>query len=275
MKIKNEGLVDRGYAVKKRFLAMYERAGAGHIACSLSCAEILVFLRFGWMKEEDELILSKGHAAAALYSVLAEYGSVKEDEIKTFYQDGTYFGAHPPANKIKGIPFATGSLGHGLPIAAGMALASRLKNEDRSIFCLTSDGELNEGSTWEAALFISYHKINNLIWLIDRNNIQGFGRSDEVLGLEPLDKKLRSFGFYVIHADGHGYDSLIRAKEKCLINRDSPKPRVVICRTIKGKGVSYMENTVDWHYLPMDDEQYRLALKELALNYNRQKMEGI
>jgi len=275
MKIENEGLIDRGYLIKKRFLEMYRRANAGHIACSLSCTEILVFLRFGWMKEADTLILSKGHAAAALYSVLAEYGVVREDEIKTFYQDGTYFGAHPPANKIKGVPFATGSLGHGLPIAAGMAFASRLKCEDRLIFCVTSDGELNEGSIWEAALFISHHRINNLVWLIDRNNIQGFGRSDEVLGLEPLDKKLRSFGFYVIYADGHGYDSLLMAKKECLANRDSLQPQVIICRTIKGKGVSYMEDTVDWHYLPMDNEQYRLALEELTLDYNRQKRERI
>ncbi len=264
-------LIDRGYSVKKRFLAMYKNANAGHIACSLSCAEILVFLKFGWMRDEDVLVLSKGHAAAALYSILAEYGMIMEDEIKTFYQDGTYFAAHPPANKIKGIPFATGSLGHGLSIAAGIAFASRLKNKGRLIFCVTSDGELNEGSIWEAALFISHHRLNNVIWLIDRNNIQGFGRSDEVLGLEPLDAKLKAFGFSVIQADGHCYDSLLKAKEEYSANHGPHKPRVIICKTIKGNGISYMENTLDWHYLPMDNERYKLALEELASDYNKQK----
>ena len=135
---------------------MYKNANAGHVGSSLSCAEILVFLRFAWMKNDDAFVLSKGHAAAALYSVLAEYGTLSESDIKSFYQDGTVLAAHPPVNKIKGVPFATGSLGHGLSLCAGMALASRLKNQQRKFFCLTSDGELDEGSVWEAALFIAH-----------------------------------------------------------------------------------------------------------------------
>jgi transketolase len=255
-----KSFIDHVYSIKKRFLSMYKAANAGHIACSLSCAEILTFLRFFWMDEPDTLIVSKGHTAAGLYSVLAEAGMITEEDIKTFYKDGTYLGAHPPVNRIKGIPFATGSLGHGLSISAGRAFASKLKKEKRLFFCITSDGELDEGSTWEAALFISHHKLNNLIWLIDRNNIQGFGRTEEVMALEPLATKLKAFNFNVIEADGHSYESLTAAKKSC----SSEMPNVVICKTAKGQGVSFMENTVDWHYLPMNDEQYQKALAELA-----------
>ncbi|MDH7511348.1 MAG: transketolase [Clostridiales bacterium] len=256
--------VNKVYSVKKRLLAMYKEANAGHIACSLSCAEILTFLTFFWMDDPDTLILSKGHAAAALYAVLCEAGLITEDDIKTFYKEGTYLGAHPPVRKIRGIPFATGSLGHGLPISAGRAFASKLKKENRLFFCVTSDGELDEGSTWEAALFISHHRLTNLIWMIDRNHIQGFGRTEDVMALEPLDVKLKAFRFHVIKADGHSYDSLLAAKLECLSNNGtSETPNVIICETIKGHGVSFMENTVDWHYLPMDDGQYKKALDEL------------
>ncbi|MFH1541824.1 MAG: transketolase [bacterium] len=255
----NKLFIERVYSVKKRFLTMYQTAHAGHIACSLSCADILTFLHFDWMDEPNSLILSKGHAAAALYSVLAERGLLSESEIQTFYQNGTYLGAHPPANRIKGIPFATGSLGHGLSISAGRALASKLKKENQLFFCVTSDGELDEGSIWEAALFIVQHQLNNLIWLIDRNNLQGFGRTENVMALEPLSAKLVAFNFNVIEADGHNYESLLSAKKSCLKN----KPNVIICKTIKGKGVSFMEDKLDWHYLPMNEQQFKQAMSEL------------
>ena len=175
-------------AIKNRLIRMYKKANAGHVGCSLSCLEIIVYIKFELMKATDELILSKGHAAALLYSVLAEDGALSDDDINTFYQNGTYLSAHPPVNKIKGIPFATGSLGHGLSIAAGFGLAGKLKKEDRKIFCITSDGEINEGSTWEAALFIAHHNLKNVLWFIDRNYLQGFGRTEDTLRLEPLDK---------------------------------------------------------------------------------------
>ena len=268
MDTKKREFIERAYSVKKRFLSMYKTANVGHIACSLSCTEILVFLKFQWMRKHDNLILSKGHAAGALYSVLAEDGVISDDEIKTFYQNGTYLGGHPPANKIKEIPFATGSLGHGLPVSSGMAFASRLKNEDRIFFCVTSDGELDEGSVWESALFINQHKLSNVIWLIDRNNLQGFGRTEEVMALEPLDQKLKAFGFSVTTADGHDYDSLLKAKNECSEDRETPK--VIICKTVKGHGISYMENKMDWHYLPMSDEQYSRALEELKKNFEKE-----
>ncbi|MFH1386129.1 MAG: transketolase [bacterium] len=262
--------IDKVHSVKKRFLKMYRDNNAGHIGCSLSCTEILVFLKLAWMEESDSLILSKGHAAAVLYSVLAECGTISDEEINSFYKNGTYLGAHPPANKIKGIPFATGSLGHGLSLSAGRALASKIKRENRMFFCVTSDGELDEGSIWEAALFISHHKLNNIIWLIDRNNIQGFGRTEEVMALEPLQMKLESFGFYVASANGHSFDALSAAKDQCLSDGKAKSlPKVIICNTIKGHCISYMENTIDWHYLPMNEENYARACSDLDAEYER------
>jgi len=182
---------------------------------------------------------------------LAEDGTIPESEIETFYKNGTHLSAHPPVNKIKGIPFATGSLGHGLSIAAGLGLANKLKKTNKKIFCITSDGELNEGSTWEAALFIAHHNLKNVVWLVDRNYIQGFGRTEDTMKLEPLDKKLESFGFNVAIADGHDFASLRNAL--AAVNQD--KPTAIICKTIKGKDLK-LEDTVDCHYLPLTEEDY-------------------
>jgi len=237
--------------VKDRLIKMYKQANAGHVGCSLSCLEMAVFIKFELMTATDELILSKGHAAALLYSILAEDGTISAAEIETFYKNGTHLSAHPPVNKIKGIPFATGSLGHGLSIAAGLGLANKLKKNNKKIYCITSDGELNEGSTWEAALFIAHHNLNNVVWFIDRNYIQGFGRTEDTMKLEPLDKKLESFGFNVVMADGHDFGSLQSATAALPQN----KPTAIICKTIKGKDLT-LEDTVDCHYLPLTEEDY-------------------
>jgi transketolase len=238
-------------AIKNRLIRMYKKANAGHVGCSLSCLEMITYIKFGIMKPGDELILSKGHAAALLYSVLAEEGVVSEADIESFYLNGTYLPAHPPVNKIKGIPFATGSLGHGLSIAAGLGLAGKLGKNDKRIFCITSDGELNEGSTWEAALFIPHHCLKNVIWFIDRNNLQGFGRTEDTLKLEPLDRKLESFGFQVVVADGHNFNSL----QDAVSQFQHVRPLVVICNTIKGRDMA-LEDTVDCHYLPLTEADY-------------------
>jgi transketolase len=252
-------------SVKKRFLAMYQRAHAGHIGSSLSCAELLVFVKFAWMRDEDTFVLSKGQAVAALYALLAEANVLAPSQIDSFYEEGTRFPALPPCNAIKEIPFSTGSLGHGLSLCAGMALGALLNRHDRRFFCLTSDGELDEGSVWEAALFVAHRKLTNVVWLIDRNRIQGIGRTEEVMALEPLDAKLRAFGFHVIAADGHDFASLLAARDECtgvLDRRDTPV--VIIANTIKGHGIHWMQDTVDSHYLPMDDAQYEQALDELT-----------
>ena len=260
-----QDLLKKAFSIKKRFLGMYKAANAGHVGCSLSVAEIITFVRFDWMKDNEEIILSKGHAAASIYSMLAEEGILSEEDIKTFYKNNTYLAAHPPVNKIKRVPFATGSLGHGLSIAAGLGMAQRLKKSDKMVFCITSDGEINEGSTWEAALFIAHHNLKNVVWLVDRNKLQGFGRTEDVMKLEPLDKKLEAFGFNVIIADGHNFTSLEEAKNKAI---KSDIPTAIICNTTKGRSWKLYEDKLDCHYLPMKDDQYDLILADVEADYN-------
>jgi transketolase len=258
-------LEEQVFSVKQRFLAMYKKANAGHIGSSLSCAEILVFLKFAWMRDHDTFILSKGHAVAALYSLLAEASVLSPSQIDSFYEEGTRLPALTPFHLLKEIPFATGSLGHGLSLCAGMALGAILNRHERRFFCLTSDGELDEGSVWEAALFVAHRKLTNVVWLIDRNGIQGLGRTEEVMALEPLDAKLRAFGFHVIAADGHDFVSLLAVRDECarvLARRDTPV--AIIAKTVKGHGIRFMQDTVASHYLPMDDVRYARALDELA-----------
>lgn len=258
-------LEQRVFSVKKRFLAMYKRANAGHIGSSLSCAELLVLLKYAWMRDEDTFILSKGHAVAALYSLLVEANLMDARQLDTFYGEGTLLPALPPVNGINEIPFATGSLGHGLSLCAGMAVGAALKGNSRRFFCLTSDGELDEGSTWEAALFVAHRKLTNLVWLIDRNRIQGMGGTEEVLALEPLAAKLEAFGFRVIVTDGHDFAALLAARDACSrAQAGGTAPVAIIADTIKGHGIRYMQDTVASHYLPMDDAQYQQALDELA-----------
>jgi len=261
-------LAARAFSVKKRFLAMYKRANAGHVGSALSCAELLVLLKYAWMRDQDTFILSKGHAVAALYSLLVEANELDAGQLDTFYGEGTLLPALPPVNGIKQIPFATGSLGHGLSLCAGMAVGAALAGRPRDFFCLTSDGELDAGSIWEAALFVSHRKLANLVWLIDRNRIQGMGGTEDVLALEPLADKLASFGFQVLEADGHDFGALLAARDACRrLQAERPAPVAIIANTIKGHGIRYMQDTVASHYLPMDDAQYRQALDDLASAY--------
>jgi transketolase len=251
----------RALSIKRRFLKMYKAANAGHLGSSLSCAELLTVAKFSWMKGDDKLILSKGHAAACLYSVLAEAGEITEEQIDSFYKNNTILPAHPPVNKIPGIPFATGSLGHGLPIAAGFGLSAKLSGSGVKTYCITSDGELDEGSTWEAALFIAQHNLTNVRWIIDRNNLQGFGRTEEIIRLEPLGDKLSSFGFAVLTVEGHNLRDLAALSK----NFDSEnRPVAVIANTTKGNGWIRMADTLGCHYLPIADEDYDLLHAELS-----------
>jgi len=244
---------------------MSQRAHAGHVGSALSCAELLVALKFAWMRDDDTLLLSKGHAVAVLYSLLAEVNVLTPSQIDSYRADGTELPAHPPFNTFKEIPFATGSLGHGLSLSAGMALGARLKGLSQRFFCVTSDGELDEGSVWEAALFIAHRKLDNLVWLIDRNGIQGIGRTEEILALEPLDAKLRAFGYQVVVTDGHDFASLLRARDECTRLLGARRlPVAVIANTVKGHGLGPLADTVDCHYLPLDEEQYDRALSELT-----------
>jgi len=255
-KIKKECLLD--------ILSMYKKANAGHIGSSLSCLDILIYLHFSVMKKEDKFILSKGHAAAGLYAVLASSGYFDKKLLETFYLNATSLAAHPPCNrKLSGVHFGTGSLGHGLSLAAGFALSNRFTGKNNKVFCVLSEGDCNAGSTWEAALFAAQQKLSNLYVIIDNNNLQGFGESKEVINLEPFADKWKAFNFEVqIAENGNDFDSLQIAFDK--INKNnSDKPKCIIAKTTKGSGVSYMENKLEWHYLPMNEAQYSQALHEV------------
>jgi len=247
-------------AIRRQFLRMHFEARSGHIGSGLSAIDILASLYGAWLRPGDQFILSKGHSASALYATLHHFGKLSDAELSAYYQDDAFLPAHPAPLGLSAIPVATGSLGHGLPIAAGMAHGYlHLRATDSRVACLLSDGECNEGSTWEAALFAGHHRLENLTVLIDANGIQAFGRTEDVLGLEPFAKKWDAFGFDVTECDGHDFAALASA----LSAPSSQRPRCIIARTVKGKGVSFMENTIDWHYWPMSEAQYRRAISEL------------
>ena len=244
-------------------LGLYKRANAGHIGTSLSCLEILVDLCFNRMEKSDSLVLSKGHAAGALYTTLSLSGRLPEADLSTLYQEGTLLAAHPPCSgKIRAIPFGTGSLGHGLGLACGLSLSQRFTGKRFRVFTVLSDGDCNEGSTWEAVLFAAHQKLSSLTVVIDLNGIQGIGHTKDILNLEPIMDKWKAFGFAVAIADdGNDFGSLARAYDSV---QSSGGPRCIIARTVKGHGISYMANRVEWHHLPMQEEQYTQALSELG-----------
>ena len=248
-------------------LRLYKQANAGHIGCSLSCIDLLIAALVHHKRPQDSFILSKGHAAAALYVTLNHLGEISDEVLETFYQDGTTLPAHPAPNQHKGIPFATGSLGHGLPIGTGIAHASKLSNEGAYSFVLMSDGETNEGTTWEAAHYAIQNRLDNLIVLIDKNGLQGFGNTTEILGETASPSKWRAMGFDVFEADGHNPAGLIETID-LLKTRKNGLPKVVVANTIKGKGVSYMENRMEWHYLPMSEVLYEQAKNDVRFKYS-------
>ena len=244
-----------------RLLRLHQAARSGHIGSSLSCLEILVDLCFGRMASDDTLILSKGHAASALYTTLSLSGRLPEAELETFYRDGTLLAAHPPCSgAIAAIPFGTGSLGHGLSLACGLSFSQRFTGKAFQTYAVLSDGDCNEGSTWEAALFAAHHRLANLTVVIDLNGLQGIGSTKDILNLEPVADKWRAFGFAVAVAeDGNDFASLAGAHAALAA---ATGPRCVIARTVKGHGVSYMQDRMEWHYLPMNDAQYDQARLE-------------
>lgn len=256
-----EALNEKRRQVSRTVLGMYKKANAGHIGSSLSCLEILIDV-LNRSRPEDQLILSKGHAAAGLYATLADAGRLDPKLLDTFYVDGTLLAAHPPCGRqIPSIPFGTGSLGHGLSLATGLAFSQTFTNKNFHVYCVVSDGDCNEGSTWEAALYAAQHKLDRLTVIVDRNGLQGFGSTEDVIELEPFADKWRAFGFEVAVAeDGNDFASLGAAYQT--LATKPGKPRCIVAKTIKGHGVSYMEDKMEWHYLPMNDEQYARALEE-------------
>lgn len=244
----------------KRLLKMHFEAGVGHIGGNLSVLPILLELFHGTKKADEPVILSKGHAAGALYVTLWTMGLLSDSDLKTFHGDNTLLAGHPPPSGLLEVPFATGSLGHGLGLANGMALAAKLKNLGQRVFCVTSDGEWNEGSMWESLVFSAQHSLKNLIVIIDRNGLQGFGSSKEVADLEPLEERFRAFRCEVRTLELSRYGVLRAAVE----SRTAESPLVLIVNTMKGHGVSFMQNKMEWHYLPMTPAQYEQAIKEVA-----------
>lgn len=210
--------------------------------------------------DRDRFILSKGHAGAAVYATLAETGFFPVEWLQTHYQDGSRLSGHVSHKGIPGVEFSTGSLGHGLGVAAGMAYAAKCREQLHRVFCLLSDGECDEGSNWEAILFAAHHRLDNLVAIIDYNKIQSLAPVAETMALEPFADKWRSFGWSVTECDGHQHDELVAALSG---PATSGQPTVVIAHTVKGKGVSFMEHSVLWHYRTARGEEFDAALAEL------------
>jgi transketolase len=247
-------------AIRRIFLRMHYENKACHLGTGLSSIDLLTYIYREWLAEEDQFILSKGHGASALYATLHYFGLIPAEQLKTYYQDNTLLPIHPAPRGIAAIPISTGSLGHGLSIAAGLAFARKHldTNANGRVACLLSDGECNEGSTWEAILFAAHHKLDNLVAIVDANGLQGFGRTADVMNTEPFADKWRAFNFEVREIDGHDLGQIQAAFAPPL----NGMPVCILARTIKGKGVSYMENKMEWHYLSMNEEQFRQALVE-------------
>jgi transketolase len=232
---------------------MHYESGVGHIGGNLSCLDMLMVLYHRVLRPEDLFVLSKGHAAGALYVALWSVGALTEEDLGRFHQDDTPLSGHPAPNRIPQIRFATGSLGHGLSLAAGVALGKRLKHAPGRTYCLLSDGECEEGSTWEGVLFAAHHRLPVTV-LVDANGLQGFGTTQEILSLEPLTEKFRAFGLPTVEIDGHDPQAIAAACAEV-----GAGPVAIVARTHKGNGVSYMQDRMEWHYLPMSEAQYTQA----------------
>lgn len=256
--------------VRLTTLQLSHNANESHSAGAMSMTDILVTLYVNYLnntpensqsEDRDRFILSKGHCCASLYAVLAEMGYFPKSELMAHYaENGSHFFAHA-SHHLPGIELSTGSLGHGMSVACGMALGSKRRKISNSIYCLVGDGELNEGSNWEAIMFAAHNKLDNLCMIIDKNQMQALGDTKDVLCLDPIGEKLRAFKWNVLEIDGHNYDEIIAAFDnfkKCI-----SKPTVIVANTIKGKGVSFMEHNLKFHYSAPNDKELRKAKEEL------------
>lgn len=242
---------------RRRLLRMHFERKVGHIGGNLSCLDALLALHHRILRPEDSFVLSKGHSAGALYITLWSLGLLTDADLDTFHADGTLLAGHPVPGWHPRIPVATGSLGHGFPVAAGMAFARARSGQDGRVFCLTSDGEWQEGSMWEALIFVAHQRLPNLTVMVDLNGLQGFGSTRDVASMEDLGQRLAAFGIPVLHVDGHDHLAITAALRR-------PGSAILVLHTTKGAGVSFMENRMEWHYLPLNAEQYAQALDELS-----------
>jgi len=258
--------------IRVHALRMIHRAQSSHIGTSLSATDLLAVLYTRVLRidpsqpdrpDRDRFILSKGHGCAAVYAVLAERGFFPKEWLDTYYQDGSHLAGHITHHGVPGVEASTGSLGHGLSIGCGIALAGKRDGCSYRVFVLLSDGECDEGSTWEAALFAPHHRLDNLVAIVDYNKIQSFGTVKEVLDLDPLASKWQAFGWATREIDGHDFVQI----ENALLSVpfETGRPSCIIAHTVKGKGVSFMEGQLAWHYKAPNDEQLRQALAELGV----------
>lgn len=258
--------------VRRGILTEVHAANSGHPGGSLSVADIITYLYSEILRvdpknprweDRDRLVLSKGHTCPALYAMLAEKGFFPKEELTTFRAIGSRLQGHPDMNKAPGIDFSAGSLGQGVSAACGMALAGKLGKKDYRVYTILGDGEIEEGQVWEAAMFADHYKLDNLCFIIDNNDLQIDGRIGEVSSPYPIDEKFRAFGFEVFCCDGHDFAALEETFKKVM--KVSGKPAAVIAKTVKGKGVSYMEDQASWHGKAPNDAEYEQGMKELEV----------
>ena len=256
--------------IRKGIIEAVYSAESGHPGGALSCVEILTALYFNQMNinekkpndlNRDRLILSKGHASAALYSTLAEKGYFDKEELKSFRKIESRLQGHPDMKEIPGVDMTTGSLGQGLSVAVGMAIASKLDKAGCRIYCILGDGEIEEGQIWEASMAASKNDLDNLCVILDNNNLQIDGEIEKVGGMEHIEEKFLSFGFHVININGHDMSQIINSIT--MAKQVKGKPTIIIAKTIKGKGISFMENKASWHGKAPSKEEYELAMQEL------------
>lgn len=272
MKISNiDELKQKAIEVRKGIIEAVYRGKSGHPGGSLSVADILTVLYFNQMnideknpkwEDRDRLILSKGHCSPALYSCLANRGFFDAQKLETFRNIDSNLQGHPDINKVPGVDMTSGSLGQGLSVANGMAIAGKMNNKDYRVYCVVGDGEIEEGQIWEAAMTSNKYKLDNLCLIVDNNNLQIDGTIEEVMSSYPIDEKFKSFGFQIINVDGHNIQEIIDAFE--VAKNVKGKPTCIIAKTIKGKGISFMENQVGWHGKAPNDDEYKIAMEELG-----------
>ena len=266
-----EGLKNKANSIRKDIIEEVYSANSGHPGGSLSIADIMAVLYFDELninekepdwENRDRLVLSKGHCAPALYAALAERGYFDKESLKTLRNINSNLQGHPNMNDVPGVDMSSGSLGQGLSVANGMAISAKLDNKNYRVYCILGDGEIEEGQVWEAAMAANKYKLDNLCVIVDNNNLQIDGTIEEVMSPYPIDKKFESFGFNVIQIDGHNIEKIKSALKQARETKN--KPTCIIAKTIKGKGVSFMENKAEWHGKAPNSEQYAQAMKELS-----------
>ena len=265
-----EDLKQKAKEIRKDIIEEVYNAKSGHPGGSLSIADIMAVLYFNELKideknprweDRDRVVLSKGHCSPALYAALAERGFFSKETLKSFRKIDSNLQGHPDLNKVQGVDMTSGSLGQGLSVANGMAISAKMDNKDYRVYVILGDGEIEEGQVWEAAMTANKYKLDNLCVIVDNNNLQIDGTIEEVMSSYPIDEKFKSFGFNVLNIDGNNIEEIINAFESAKKTKD--KPTCIIAKTIKGKGVSFMENKAEWHGKAPNEEEYIQAMREL------------